>query len=302
MKDIGVRKNSEIIDPYTKEVASYLFTATDNRGVAGEFDYYRGSNNHIFIGAIPRDLGAHYATGYQPIPASEAELALAAKQDAYRLDVVKALVPGGRFLEIGPWIGMTAYSALKSGYDVSTLEMDPRCVALMNSVGIHATQTDDPGRTLVESGEKYDVIGLWHSIEHIPEPWNVIDAAAKAIRPGGILVIAAPNPDSAQLRATGKLWYGLDAPRHLHLMPAEHYQEIGERNGLQLVERTTDDRLGRILERVGWNFELERRFRNIVGLRSLVRLPLWRILSKRHRRRNTFDGAAYTLIMRRPPG
>lgn len=98
-------------DPLTNEPAEFLFTANDNRGIPGTFDYWRGTDDHIFIASVPTNLSDHYAGGYQRIPADEAELARMARGDAYRLDSVKELVPAGRFLEIGPWIGLVAYSA-----------------------------------------------------------------------------------------------------------------------------------------------------------------------------------------------
>ena len=290
----------ETRDPLSGDPATFLFTAQDNRGIAGRFDYYRGTDDHVFIAAIPDNLGDHYVGGYQDIPTSEHGLARLACGDAYRLDSFRGLVPNGSFLEIGTWIGLVSYSAVKAGYEVSALEKDRRCVDLMRRVGINAVQTDDPATTLIDSGQTYDVIGLWHSIEHISEPWALIEAAAHAINAGGVLVIAAPNPKSAQLRATGVHWYGLDAPRHLHLLPLETYEKIGERSGLVTVTKTTDDHLGFLLERDGWNFELARRFRNIPVLRSLVRLPLWRMLAHAYRRRGELDGAGFTLVMQRP--
>lgn len=288
-----------MLDPMTGETATLAFTARDNRGHPGTFDYYRSGNGHVFIGTVPDDLGVHYSGGYQPIPRDEQELARMAKVDVYRLDSVKRLVPSGSFLEVGPWIGLVAYSAARAGYAVSALEQSRECVDLLRRVGIAAQQTDDPAETLRSSGATYDVIGLWHSIEHIPRPWDMIDAAAKALNPGGIVVIAAPNPASAQFRVTGRHWLHLDAPRHLHLLPIETYRQIGERNGLVLREVTTDDALGKILDKRGWQFEWQRRFRNIPGLRSLNRLPLARWSARRHRR-DELDGAGFTLIMQRP--
>lgn len=287
-------------DPYTGEQATHLFTAKDNRGLPGSFDYWRGSTGHVFIGAVPTNLGDHYAGGYQTIPETEAELARMAEVDRYRLDPVRALVPAGCFLEIGPWIGLVAYSARQAGYTVSALEMDERCVALLNRVGVRATQTDDPATALARSGETFDVIGLWHSIEHLPRPWEVIDAAAAALNPGGLLVVAAPNPESAQMRVLGRHWLHLDAPRHLHLMTAAQFEEIGRRRGLETVSCTSDDRLGEILDQNGWQVEVQRRLRGIPGLRSLARLPLHRLLRRRHRRTGALDGAGFTLMMRRP--
>lgn len=288
-----------MLDPQTGEQATFLFTAKDNRGVPGRFDYWEGSDGHVFLGNVPDDLAPHYVGGYQRIPVDERELTEMAKVDAYRLAPVQRLVPEGRFLEIGPWIGLVSYSALQKGYDVSALEMDQRCVDLLNGVGVKTTQTTDPANALTQSSEKYDVIGLWHSIEHLPKPWDVIDAAAKALAPGGILVIAAPNPESAQMRLLRERWLHLDAPRHLHLLPISSFELIGARNGLVSVERTTDDELGRILERDGWAFEIARQAFNIPVLRGIW-YRLRRGYGRKHRRPGALDGAGFTLIMQRP--
>lgn len=289
-----------MLDPYTNESAERLFAASDNRGLPGSFDYWRSASGHVFIGAVPDNLADHYAGGYQAIPETEAELASMAAIDRYRLDPVLERVRGGRFLEIGPWIGLVSYSAKQAGFEVSALEMDERCVALLNRVGIGAIQTDDPAATLATSGEQYDVIGLWHSIEHLPRPWAVIEAAAAALAPGGLLVIAAPNPESAQLRVLGRHWLHLDAPRHLHLMTAAQYEDIGRRQGLETSFCTSDDALGDILDRNGWQVEVQRRLRGIIGVRSLARLPFHRLLRWAHRRRGALDGAGFTLMMHRP--
>ena len=107
---------------------------------------------------MPENLGDYYEAGYQPIPQTETELAAMAEPEAYRLDLIKRLVSLGDFLEIGPWIGLTAYNALKAGNWVHTLEKDQSCVDLMNRVGIKAVQTDDPAASLQESDMSYDVI------------------------------------------------------------------------------------------------------------------------------------------------
>ena len=289
-----------MLDPHTGEPAELLFCATDNRGKPGKFPYYRSASGHVFIGEIPANLGDYYEAGYQPIPQTEAELAAMAAPEAYRLDLIKRLVSLGDFLEIGPWVGLTAYNALKAGYRVYTLERDQRCVDLMNRVGINAEQTDNPAEQLRQSDKTYDVIGMWHSIEHLPRPWEVIDAAAKRLNPGGVLLIAGPNPESAQFRVLGNKWLHLDAPRHLHFLPAGMIEEIGRANGLETVERTTDDQLGRILDRDAWVWETHRMVRRTPIIRAIANRLLSRRLARKHRQPGAFDGAGYTVAMMRP--
>lgn len=285
-------------DPYTGEPSQLAFVARDNRGLPGAFPYYRSPRGHLFIGAVPDNLGDHYAGGYQAIPATEAELATMAEGDAYRLDPVRALVPEGDFLEIGSWIGLVAYSAKRAGYRVHVLEREQRCIDLLQGAGINAMRTDDPAQALTESDRTYDVIGMWHSIEHLPRPWAVIEAAARRLRPGGLLVIAAPNPESLQLKLLQEHWLHLDAPRHLHFLPAAMVEEIGATNGLTLVERTTDDILARIVERDAWNHEAFRQVRFLPIVSRIWRRMAFGHLSRK-RRPGGFDGAGYTIMMRK---
>ena len=288
------------IDPISGQPARFLLSARDNRGLPGTFHYWRAANGHIFLDPIPADLDAYYAEGYQPIPKDETELAEAAKGDAYRLDPIRRLKPGGTFLEIGPWIGRVAYSAKQAGYAVSVLERDGDCVDLLRRCGIDAIQSTDPAETLGTLGRTFDVIGLWHSIEHLPRPWEVIAAAARALNPGGLLVVAAPNPDSAQFRLFGKHWVHLDAPRHIHFLPIALIESIAANEGLISTLRTTDDPLAREIDTYGLNFEVRRR-----KLRSKdlpLRLNQWlnRAIRSLTPGGGSLGGGGYTVIMQRP--
>lgn len=287
-------------EPISGEPARFLLSASDNRGLPGTFHYWRGQNGHVFLDPIPADLERYYAEGYQPIPKGEAELAELAKGDAYRLEPIKLLKPSGTFLEVGPWIGRVAYSAKQAGYAVSVLERDGDCVSLLQRCGIDAIQSVDPARSLRELGRKFDVIGLWHSIEHLPRPWEVIQAAARALNPGGLLVVAAPNPESAQFRLFGKHWVHLDAPRHIHFLPISLIDAIAGKEGLVTLERTTDDQLAQEIDTYGLNFEIRRR-----GWRSKdlpLRMVNWmnRTIRSLSRSGAPLNGGGYTVIMQNP--
>lgn len=285
--------------PHCHQPAQHLFTARDrNRGNPGEFDYYRGPCGLVFIGAIPPNLGDYYEGGYQRIPANEAELAPAARIEQYRLDPIIERIQGGKFLEIGPWIGLTAYSAKQLGFQVSALELNPGCVDLLQRSGIDAQQTDDPASSLSRIQDNFDVIALWHSIEHLPRPWDVIDQAAQKVAAGGLLYVAAPNPESAQMRTYKERWFHLDAPRHLYFLPADMIEEIGRRHGLTVVERTTDDALGRILDRDGWWHALHHHV-PIPVVRRVYKLIVGGILRRKYRKAGDFSGAGYTVILQK---
>ncbi len=286
--------------PHCHQDAEFLFQAHDrNREKPGSFDYYRGPCGLVFIGEIPENLGDYYQGGYQRIPVNEAELAAMAHAERHRLAPVREIVKSGRFLEIGPWIGLVSYNAYLAGYDVSVLEQDAGCVDLLRSIGISATCTQDPAEALPRLDGQFDVIALWHSIEHLPRPWEVIDRAAEKLAPGGVLLVAAPNPESAQMRVMGKDWYHLDAPRHIYFPPASMVEDIAGRHGLALVSKTTEDKLGKIIERDGWHDAVHRHI-PIRGLRWFYKRLAEAFLKLRHRRKDDFAGAGYTILLRKP--
>lgn len=66
----------------------------------------------------------------------------------------------------------------------------------------------------------FDVITMWHSLEHVHQPLQVLREARRLLAPGGKLIVAVPNIDSVPFRWFGSAWFALDLPRHLtHFAP-----------------------------------------------------------------------------------
>ena len=63
--------------------------------------------------------------------------------------------------------------------------------------------------------ERFDIIAVWHVLEHLRQVDDLIEQAARHLAPRGLLVVAVPNFDSLQGRAFGPHWFHLDLPRHV---------------------------------------------------------------------------------------
>src|SRR5260221_105975 len=79
----------------------------------------------------------------------------------------------------------------------------------------------------------FDVITMWHSLEHVHAPLEVLREAHRLLAPGGRLVVAVPNIDSLPFRWFGNAWYGLDLPRHLTHFAPRTLQMMLERAGFR---------------------------------------------------------------------
>jgi hypothetical protein len=72
---------------------------------------------------------------------------------------------------------------------------------------------------------------MWHSLEHVHRPLEVLRAAHRLLAPGGKLVVEVPNIDSLPFRWFGQNWCGLDLPRHLTHFAPQTLVQIVERAG-----------------------------------------------------------------------
>lgn len=254
--------------------------------------------NLISLSNPPADLGRYYTNDYHSRPTSVTALYPTLESQQYKLDIVKDYVRKGDLLEIGPSVGSFSLMAKYSGFNVSAIEMDQQCVDFLNAhVGVRAIQSSDPVTVLTAEARAYDVICLWQALEHIQSPWQVMDAAADHLKPGGALVIACPNPDAWQAKIMGARWPHWDLPRHLYSMPIPWILKVAERKGLVPKLVTTKDRGSAHLSVIGWCM-----FASNLATHPVVRYVLGRIGIEIGKWLRPWDGreglgSCYTIVL-----
>lgn len=277
--------------------APLLLIAQDmNRRVSDEsFPYYRCPDCGLaFLEPLPPDLGRYYPLDYHQFPATLEELLRGADTEAFKLEAL-GLARGRRLLEVGPSYGRFAALAKQAGFAVEVMEMDPECCRYLERVvGIRAHPAADIAAAM-GSLPRFDVIALWHSLEHLPNPWPSLDALAEHVNPGGSLAIATPNPQSLQFRLFGKRWVHLDAPRHVNLIPHGVLEERLSRQGFRRTCITSEDQGARECNLLGWIASTRTRLprwerSRIVSAAWRLTVPLSRLLE-----RDPY-GAAYTIV------
>lgn len=176
------------------------------------------------------------------------DLASAAELERYKIDIVTRFVKNGKLLEIGPASGGFACLAKQAGFDVEVIEMNKECCEFLEGkLGVRVINSHNEQEALAKLEQK-SVIALWQVIEHLRDPFGLLTEACNKILSGGILVIAAPNPDALQFRILGRHWVHVDAPRHVYLIPQNVLVEKAKAMGMKLVFATTND-----VGSIGWN-------------------------------------------------
>ena len=253
-----------------------------------------------FLGDIPRDLARYYPPDYYTIARSPEELDAWSASERYKIELVKQFRAGGRLIEIGPASGSFCHLAKTSGFDVTAIEMDQRCSEfLAATLGIHVVNSANEAAA-VETLPPADVIAMWHVIEHLVDPWSMLKAAAGRLRPGGVLVLAAPNPGAFQFRALGERWVHIDAPRHLWLIPPEVLSKRGRDLGLETALVTTRDKGSLGWNGFGWEYTLMNRFRSGFARRVAALAGRVTAVAAYPLEAREGQGAAYTVVLRKP--
>lgn len=167
---------------------------------------------------------------------------------ADRLRRLQRFVTGGRLLEVGCASGEFLRLAARAGFQVEGVEPDPHTSA-------QARQT--PGLrvltgTLTQAGypaDSFDVVVLFHVLEHLDSPRQTVREIHRLIKPGGILAVETPNIDT--------IWFRLLRSRWRQFIP-DHYYFF------------TPQTLGRLLHEAGFQLLQVRRVGKPLSVRLLV--------------------------------
>lgn len=123
-------------------------------------------------------------------------------------------MPPGRLLDFGCGSGAFLARMADRGWHVTGLDASPDAVNCVKSIWNLPAFVGSLPHPDLEPGS-FDAITMWHSLEHVHEPLDVLRAAFQLLVPGGMLLVACPNIDGLPAKWFGPDWFGLDLPRHL---------------------------------------------------------------------------------------
>jgi 2-polyprenyl-3-methyl-5-hydroxy-6-metoxy-1,4-benzoquinol methylase len=86
---------------------------------------------------------------------------------------------------------------------------------------------------------RFDIVTLWHVLEHVRKPEETIRRCWQLLNPGGLLVVEVPNFDSWTCPWTLPYWLGFDPSHHLTFFTPSALTSLLERNGFDIRRTRT---------------------------------------------------------------
>ncbi len=140
----------------------------------------------------------------------------------------------GRVLDIGAGTGAFLAEMAGAGWQVTGLEPDSG--ARKMAFERYQLNFEEPGNLFAQSAGTFDVITLWHVLEHVHQLHEYIGQCRKLLVPGGLLIIAVPNYTSVDASLYGASWAAYDVPRHLYHFSPQSLRELLSMHDFRLTQ------------------------------------------------------------------
>ena len=122
----------------------------------------------------------------------------------------------------------------EKGWKVSAIEKSPQAREFaLQHFGLQVAPPEALAQ--LEPGS-FDVITLWHVMEHLQHLNETWEQLYQLLDKQGILILAVPNPSSFDARHYGAEWAAYDVPRHLWHFTPSVMQQFGAKHGFKLAE------------------------------------------------------------------
>lgn len=142
--------------------------------------------------------------------------------------------PPGRLLDFGCGTGEFLHLCQSKGWAVRGLDPDPQAQTVAEQK--YGLTVEDPDRIRDLPSDHFDVITLWHVLEHVPTLSDTLQELNRILGPRGTLAVAVPNCASLDAAIYGAQWAAYDVPRHLY-----HFRPTDVRRLFAPFDLTVDD-------------------------------------------------------------
>ncbi|MGI9530587.1 class I SAM-dependent methyltransferase [Lutimonas sp.] len=149
----------------------------------------------------------------------------------------KLAVTKGHLLDIGCGTGDLLAACENDGWKIDGVEPSEKARALASEKIATTECLEESLEAILEKKQnKYDVITMFHVLEHVPNLTQYVDSLHQLLTEDGCLIVAVPNYKSYDADHYKQFWAAYDVPRHLWHFSQESIQHIFGAKGFHVAE------------------------------------------------------------------
>ncbi len=148
-----------------------------------------------------------------------------------KLKLINSQSSKGKILDIGAGVGDFLAVAKNDGWETFGTEPSDKAKAIAIKKGV--SFVDNLSQL---ENNSFDIITMWHVLEHVPDLENQIAQLKRLLKPSGTILIAVPNFNSFDANYYGKFWAAFDIPIHLWHFSKTAIKKLFAVQNLELVK------------------------------------------------------------------
>ncbi len=150
-----------------------------------------------------------------------------------KLQLISKYFKTGALLDIGCGTGEFLNMCKNAKWKVTGIEPDE--IVRKNVIEKYSIEVKEESELASFKNESFDVITMWHVLEHVSALNDRIQEIKRLIKPNGIIIIAVPNCTSLDAEIYKEYWAAYDVPRHLYHFSPKDIQELCKKYQLNLT-------------------------------------------------------------------
>ncbi|MFH1293975.1 MAG: class I SAM-dependent methyltransferase [Pseudomonadota bacterium] len=174
----------------------------------------------------------HFDGGLDP---SSAEFKKRLSGERHRVRFIRSLKGAGNVLDIGCGYGYFLAACRNFGYEASGFDVSvwgSEYAQKKLGLAVKIGQVED----VVLTEENFDIITMWHFLEHTRNPHVVLERASSWLKNEGVLVIDVPNYEGTDARHNWERWDGWSLPYHLWHFTYGSLSKMLEHHGFRVIK------------------------------------------------------------------